>query len=173
MPHKVSWDWKKMQQSKHNQPPHEMVLTTRSLREDQQLLAKLKEQLFKLWGDLEEQKSAKLPEQATKNKKETPPSSFQSSASSPPRQAGGQPDLDSDDESSSVLKERSINLPMKADKNAADPKANTNLAPRNKPFTCCIKQCGITVEEDDPDKANAGERLRYQRMFHLSETYIG
>lgn len=143
-----------------------------NLRGNQQLLSDVKEQLFKLWGDLEEQKSATLSRQSAKNKKETPPSSFQSSASSPPRQAGGQPDLDSDNESSGILKERNINRPTTAIETATDAKANTNLTPRNKAFTCCIKQYGIKAEEDDPTKANAGKGLRWQRAFGLFDTYI-
>lgn len=42
----------------------------------------------------------------------------------------------------------------------------------NKPFTCCIRQYGIKEREDDPAKADAGERHRWQRLFGLFGTKI-
>ena len=154
-----------------------------SLRDNSRLLAELKEQLFKLWGDLEEKKSAMLPKKSAKSKKVPPPSSFDSIASSPPRKAGAQPDADSDVENessnprsgkktstSSVLQERDSNIVSAI--TSTDTKADAALAPKNKAFTCCIKQYGVKVDEEDPAKANAGEGQRWQRMFGLFGTQI-
>ena len=154
-----------------------------SLRGNPQLLAKLKEQLFKLWGDLEEKKSVMLQQQSMKAKKDPPPSSFDSVASSAPRKTGDQPDADSDVENESsnprsgpktstpsILQERDSNIIATID--GVDAKANADLAPKNKPFTCCIRQYGVKVDEEDPAKANAGKSQRWQRMFGLFGTQI-
>jgi hypothetical protein len=154
-----------------------------SLRDNSRLLAELREQLFKLWGDLEEKKSAMAPKQSAKLKKVPPPSSFDSIASSPPPKAGAQPDADSDCENESsipksgtkksapsVLEERDSNISTST--NGTDAKADIGIAPRNKAFTCCIKQYGVKVDEEDPAKANAGEGQRWQRMFGLFGTQI-
>jgi len=42
----------------------------------------------------------------------------------------------------------------------------------NKPFTCCLKQYGVSVREDDPAKANAGDGRRWERVFGLFGTKI-
>jgi protection of telomeres protein 1 len=42
----------------------------------------------------------------------------------------------------------------------------------NKPFTCCLGQYGIEVPESDPQKCDAGEGKRYERMFGLFGTTI-
>ncbi len=146
-------------------------------------MGELKEQLFKLWGDLEEQKTAMIARQSTKEKSIAPPSSFgtEFSASPPRRKAGDMPD-DSDSENESiaskssthkskatVLKERGSNAgtSMKIVEGLGDPKTDMTLVPRNKAFTCCIKQYGVQVQEDDPAKASAGSGKRWQRMFSL------
>ena len=159
------------------------MLTSRSLRRSPQVLATLKEQLFKLWGDLEEQKSAivniqyEKAEQERKAKRAPPPSSFTSFASSPPIRIGAQPPTDSDSENE--------NTPLKRRKMKSTPLERTNthpqpvekeldmsLKPNNKPFACCIKQYGIKVEEEDPLKASAGDGKRWQRRFGLFGTTI-
>jgi protection-of-telomeres protein 1 len=153
-----------------------------SLRDNSRLLAELKEQLFKLWGDLEEKKSAMLPKKSAKSKKVPPPSSFDSIASSPPQKAGAQPDADSDVENessnprsgkktstSSVLHERDSNIISTI--TSTDAKADA-FAPKNKAFICCIRQYGVKVDEEDPAKANAGEGQRWQRIFGLFGTQI-
>jgi len=43
---------------------------------------------------------------------------------------------------------------------------------KNLGFTCCIKQYGVKVKEDDPAKANAGDGYKWQRMFGLFGTLI-
>jgi len=154
-----------------------------SLRDNSRLTAELREQLFKLWGDLEEKKSAMLPKQSTKAKKGPPPSSFDSIASLPLRKAGAQPDADSDVENESsiprsgtktstpaVLQERDSNIVSTI--TGTDAQAGAGLAPKNKAFTCCIKQYGVKVDEEDPAKANAGQGQRWQRMFGLFGTQI-
>lgn len=42
----------------------------------------------------------------------------------------------------------------------------------NKPFYCCLRQYGIEVSEPDPQKCNAREGKRYERMFGLFGTKI-
>ncbi|KUJ09981.1 uncharacterized protein LY89DRAFT_787664 [Mollisia scopiformis] len=155
-----------------------------NLRRNPELLASLKEQMFKLWGDLEERKSSTLPNLSAKGKEDPPASSFDSSVSSPAHKAGGQPDLDSDDEmgntgrlkskksASGVLQERDPNVPMTVNGIGAGSKADANLTPKNKAFTCCIKQYGVKVDEEDPAKANAGPGERWQRVFGMFGTQI-
>lgn len=43
---------------------------------------------------------------------------------------------------------------------------------RSRPFSCCIHQYGVQVPEEDPLKADAGEGMRWQRMFGLFGTRI-
>jgi protection-of-telomeres protein 1 len=106
-----------------------------------------------------------------------PPPSFDSLASSPHRKAGAQPDADSDVENessnprsgnkktSTPLQERDPNINAKVD-------ADLVFVPKNKAFTCCIRQYGVEVDEKDPVNANAGEGKRWQRMFGLFGTQI-
>lgn len=145
----------------------------------------MKEQLFKLWGDLEEKKSAALKQQLAKEKITLPPlSSFESAQSTPPPRPGQQPDADSDTESQpSISKPRSkpsslfltephvkITEPVGGDEGSSE--TDVGLAPNNKAFTCCIKQYGVKVDEGDRSKANAGEGQRWQRMFALFGTQV-
>ncbi|PMD41228.1 hypothetical protein L207DRAFT_511146 [Hyaloscypha variabilis F] len=150
-----------------------------NLRQDPELLGLVKEQLFKLWGDLEELKSAKM-------EKDVPQSSLASDlpTSSPLRKAGAMPDADSDVENepsqpksktnskSSVLAERDSNTSKSQIASGKAEKSNANLAPKNKAFTCCIKQYGVKVDEEEPAKADAGNGKRWQRMFGLFGTSI-
>lgn len=134
-----------------------------SLRNDGKLLNALREQLFKLWGDLEEQKSARL--QLAK-KADLPPSSFQSSTSESletPR-AGDQPDPDDSDAEDDQPHEI-----VPPEVNQSD---ESKPVTRNKPFTCCIKQYGVKVPEEDPSRANAGEGWRWEKMFGIFDTHI-
>jgi len=156
-----------------------------SLRGNKGLLHKLKRQLDILWGDLEEQKSAK---QQAENIAD-PPSTFDSTASSPPpsHKPGDQPDADDSDIENepsygrkksrieSALQDRDPNgiETTNHDAEAASKlDGDGKLAPRNKPFTCCIKQYGVKVEEKDPLKADAGNGQRWQRVFGLFGTFI-
>jgi protection-of-telomeres protein 1 len=169
-----------------------LVLTLYSLRADSDLLANVKEQLFKLWGNLEELKSAQAPE-AAKQAKNTSPPPFRKELSSPlpRRKPSDQPDLDSDSESEnerksnkllgnskgSVLKERSSNItttvnPISIADTGIGEKPSVKLSPNNKVFTCCIQQYGVKVDEGDASKANAGNGKRWQRVFGLVGTQI-
>ncbi|KAH8672784.1 hypothetical protein BGZ60DRAFT_430092 [Tricladium varicosporioides] len=160
-----------------------------SLRGNKELFNKLREQLFKLWGDLEEQKTAQL--RSEKNA-DIQASSIASVTSSPAssRYAGDQPDADDSDmdnvqsrerstgprhRAGSPLKEKETNTQMTNNQGVAGkPSAESDLrsAPRNRPFTCCIKQYGVKVEEKDQSKADAGDGLRWQRMFGIFGTQI-
>lgn len=42
----------------------------------------------------------------------------------------------------------------------------------NKPFTCCIRQYGVVVDEADPWRADAGDGKRWERVFGLFGTKI-
>ncbi|EKD19970.1 uncharacterized protein L3040_002351 [Drepanopeziza brunnea f. sp. 'multigermtubi'] len=145
-----------------------------NLRKEPDLLAALKEQLFKLWGDLEEQKSAALPPQSTANKKT--PSPIDSTAKSPASNIYAQPDLDSDSETEEAVSKPPIlekKLSALNDQNGNTPSDVSNgLKPKNKAFTCCIQQYGIKEPEKDRSKANAGDGRRWQRIFGLFGTQI-
>jgi protection-of-telomeres protein 1 len=162
-----------------------LSLTINSLRGNKSLLNDVKEQLFKLWGDLEERKSSALPRQAMKEESKPPTFSLDSLDSSPPFPSiGGQPDIDSDDDmeitkvsrseipKTNILKERDPNIPTTVNSVTTGLKAETKLAPKNKAFNCCIRQYGVKVDEEDPDKADAGSGKRWQRMFGLFGTQI-
>lgn len=161
-------------------------LTFSSLRGNRQFLSQVKEQLFKLWGDLEEKKSEAIKQQSRK-KNDLPQSSFGSDfpASSPPRKVGEMPNTDSDVENEplqpksskknlnlSVFTERDSNISMSRMVAGNVDKSEANLGPKNKAFTCCIRQYGVKVDEHDPVKANAGHGKKWQRVFGLFETYI-
>ena len=94
------------------------------------------------------------------------------------------PDADSDAENepsqaksrknskSSALAERDVNISISRLVSGDVEKSKINLEPKNKAFTCCIKQYGVKVDEKDPAKANAGNGKRWQRMFGLFGTQI-
>lgn len=148
-----------------------------SLRNNKGLLHTLREQLFKLWGDLEERKSATLPQE------DIPPSTMDSSTTiSPIRKPIVQPNADeSDDEylaavpKPAVLEEISSNIRPQIDEKSTnnvkdDTKQNTKA--KNKPFICSIRQYGVKVPEKEVQKADAGKGKRWQRVFGLFETTI-
>lgn len=66
----------------------------------------------------------------------------------------------------SALEEKDSNVQNKIKEN------DDQRTVSNKGFTCCIQQYGVKVEEPDPRKANAGEGMRWQRMFGLFGTMI-
>lgn len=61
---------------------------------------------------------------------------------------------------------------------SSDNEEESSMTPRkdkevhNTPFTCCIRQYGVTVREPDPTKVNAKNGKRWQRMFALFGTKI-
>ncbi|KAI1458905.1 hypothetical protein F4805DRAFT_106459 [Annulohypoxylon moriforme] len=117
-------------------------LDATDLRADPDDLYKLREKLFQLWGNLEECKQQELQRQAMSKKRVA---THQPPPSSPPR-------------------------PSSSRKLETADNAETTLS--NKPFSCCIRQYGITIREKDPRKADAGEGRRWQRMFALFGTKI-
>ncbi|KAI1635906.1 hypothetical protein F4809DRAFT_611790 [Biscogniauxia mediterranea] len=115
------------------------------LRRQPEELSALREQLFKLWGNLEEHKSAELQRQLQNQKRvaaNLPPES-----SPPPAPAFN---------------------PQSPSNGAGDRGGKVS----NKPFTCCIRQYGIKVHEPDPRKADAGGDKRWERVFALFGTKI-
>ncbi|EPE33636.1 Nucleic acid-binding protein [Glarea lozoyensis ATCC 20868] len=151
-----------------------------NLRLNPQLVQNLRNQLFHLWGDLEERIAAGLPREDD----DIPPSTDESflSATSQTRRAGDQPDADDSDNELDTT----TNTPLSAQSGAATGQTSTDpvtahistnegksdVAPRNKPFTCCIQQYGIQLSEKDPSKANAGNGKRWQRIFGIHGTTI-
>ncbi|TVY33606.1 Protection of telomeres protein [Lachnellula occidentalis] len=137
---------------------------------DKNLLEKLKRQLDILWGDLEEQKSAKQQMENTMD----PSSTFDSTASSPPRshKAGDQPDADDSDDENTSMRRTVLETELQDRVLNGTPEGDSKLAPRNKPFTCCIKQYGVMVKEKNPSKANAGNGKRWKRIFGIFGTSI-
>lgn len=156
------------------------------------MLSNLKETLFKLWGDLEEQKSAMLSQKAqgkSKTERMLPKSSTAVDSESEDEEnhlsqinRGIPPDPDQENQLSTqqkqnkkpkkpvALAEKDVN----SQDNSGGETANSplELKPNNKPFECCIKQYGIRVAEEDPEKADAGEGKRWQRVFGLWGTLI-
>jgi protection-of-telomeres protein 1 len=51
-------------------------------------------------------------------------------------------------------------------------KAIESLPVTNKGFSCCIQQYGVKVSEINDDLADAGEGVRWQRMYGLFGTII-
>ncbi|KAB8296686.1 hypothetical protein EYC80_002109 [Monilinia laxa] len=164
------------------------------LRTNPEVLSNLKETLFKLWGDLEEQKSAIISQkaQAEKERKEKLLSKSSTDSESDDEEDDNDsqeskgalpPDSEEETEESSRPKKQKSNKPKKLAHAKADTdlqgeavvekeKALQEIKPRNKPFECCIKQYGIKVDEEDPEKADAGEGKRWQRVFGLWGTLI-
>lgn len=106
-------------------------------------LGRLREQMFKLWGDLEERK-VDLEERKSARRdrilrKMPPPSSG----------AGGD----------------------EADGDAVGCSPGLGQI-SNKPFVCCIQQYGVRVEAGEAGEDNAGDGKRWQRMFGLFGTKI-
>ncbi|KAK8136323.1 hypothetical protein PG984_004263 [Apiospora sp. TS-2023a] len=114
------------------------------LHADPDQLSLLREQLFKLWGNLEECKrpeyEAHLESIRRANALEPPPDSSDNEA-----EPGGSKHTD-----------------------GGRPLAKVS----NKPFTCCLQQYGLEITEADPTKCDAGEGKRYQRFFKLFGTRI-
>lgn len=153
----------------------------------------LREVLFRLWGDLEEKKSAFLNMQNDRASKAAGNSTASNARTDKPKALAAKPgdDLppDSDDESTSrakasrtstkeAPKERDMNNNTESnhlDKNKSDTDPSTaisSLPITNKGFTCCIQQYGIKVPEKSCSKADAGRGFRWKRIFGLFGTQI-
>lgn len=53
-----------------------------------------------------------------------------------------------------------------------DKGVENNEGINNRAFSCCVREYGIQKAEDDPEKANAGDGRRWQRVFGLFGTKI-
>ena len=144
----------------------------------------LREVLFRLWGDLEEKKSAYLKKRGGEASKAAEKSLESNMATAKSKAMHTKPgdDLppDSDDESIPKAKEIKNSSTNEIEGNASDvDKHNTDLSAviaslpiTNKGFTCCIQQYGIKVPEKLYSKADAGGGFRWKRMFGLFGTMI-
>ncbi|KAI0550763.1 hypothetical protein F4679DRAFT_191691 [Xylaria curta] len=115
------------------------------LREDPDALNALREQLFKLWGNLEEAKRQELQHQITNQR----------------RIAANQPPPSSP-----------MNNDLEPSRQGISNKNQNGIKISNKPFACCIRQYGVRVREPDPLRADAGEHHRWVRVFGLFGTKI-
>ncbi|CAJ2507661.1 Uu.00g088470.m01.CDS01 [Anthostomella pinea] len=124
-------------------------LDATDLRANPDDLVRLHEQLFKLWGDLEELKRQEQQRQLKNQKRvaahQPPPDS------SPPEDPEG----------------NGNNMG-----NGVGNNTSKTTKASNKPFTCCIQQYGVKVREPDPRKADAGEGRRWVRVYGLFGTTI-
>ncbi|KAL0944139.1 telomere-binding alpha subunit central domain-containing protein [Colletotrichum truncatum] len=114
------------------------------LQREPEELSRLREKMFILWGDLEEKKSKKLT--SNKRKKDDRRKAL-----------SDRPSLDSSDNEV-------------AGKSADEDVREMTIS--NRPFTCCIRQYGVRVNESDPERADAGDGKRWQRVFGLFGTKI-
>lgn len=156
------------------------------------MLRDVKETLFKLWGDLEEQKSALLLQKARK-KSETAkvapeasraPDSESEDEGNDLGKANHSLPVDSEDEAGDLTRQGQIkgsqrpavleetNADIEVEKKAEQVETPQEIKPKNKPFQCYIKEYGIKVKEEDPLKANAGNGKRWLRVFGLCSTII-
>ncbi|KAG9255309.1 uncharacterized protein F5Z01DRAFT_673260 [Emericellopsis atlantica] len=58
------------------------------------------------------------------------------------------------------------------DSSDADNQGGSPVQLDNKPCNCCVKQYGVKLRDDDPDKCNAGDGFRWERMFGLYGTRL-
>lgn len=121
-------------------------LDASDLHENQENLEVLRQRLFFLWGELEEKKSI-----GEDNKRRAAQVALANRDSN-------QPPSHSSDEESTAPQKQEIEL------------RSSQIS--NLPFSCCIRQYGVKVPEEDPAKADAGEGKRWQRMFGLFGTRI-
>ncbi|KAK1243591.1 hypothetical protein MKX08_001729 [Trichoderma sp. CBMAI-0020] len=121
-------------------------LDASDLHQDEDNLDILRDRLFLLWGELEEKKSI-----GEANKRREAQVALANTESNRP------PSHSSDDESTAPQKQ-AIEL------------RSSQIS--NLPFSCCIRQYGVKVREEDPGKADAGKGKRWQRMFGLFGTRI-
>ncbi|KAI0969820.1 hypothetical protein F4678DRAFT_438282 [Xylaria arbuscula] len=118
------------------------------LREDPDVLNSLREQLFKLWGNLEEVKLQEQQRQITNHRRVA--------ANQPPPSSP----MDVDNEH------------LQRNTRHANNRSENGIKLSNKPFSCCIRQYGVSVREPDPQRADAEEGRRWVRMFGLFGTKI-
>jgi protection of telomeres protein 1 len=114
-----------------------------NLRADTTALEALRETLFVLWGNLAEEKMASEKSPAV-------PKRVQKAINTdrPPPDSSDIEDNDDDNRQKPAMKVANL------------------------PFSCCIRQYGIKVRESDPDKADAGDGFRWQRVYGLFGTRV-
>ncbi|RYC59325.1 hypothetical protein CHU98_g6897 [Xylaria longipes] len=118
------------------------------LHEDPDALNALREQLFKLWGNLEEAKLQEQQRQITNQRRVA--------ANRPPPDSPTNTDVEHSRQGASGGKNKN----------------QSGVELSNKPFACCIRQYGVRVREPDPLRADAGEGHRWMRVFGLFGTKI-
>ncbi|KAI1310053.1 hypothetical protein F5Y03DRAFT_346684 [Xylaria venustula] len=118
------------------------------LREDPDVLNSLREQLFKLWGNLEEVKLLEQRRHITARR----------------RVAANQPPPSSPAYADNEILQRKTSH--------SNDRSDNGVKLSNKPFSCCIRQYGVSVREPDPQRADAEEGRRWVRMFGLFGTKI-
>jgi protection-of-telomeres protein 1 len=168
------------------------------LKEDRDALERLRQKLFVLWGDLEENKTNLLAQKTTKallsiQAGDSVPSSPESSPepsqslSSPPRKLDDMPS-DSDDETPAAkpktnmtrkaLQEKdpdSLTAIKKLNKQQAEERLRDIIAElniKNLGFTACIEEYGVKVPEENESLANAFNGKRWRRTWRMFETTI-
>lgn len=115
--------------------------------DNKDILGNLREQMFTLWGNLEECKSR---DEAARKKLAKKP------LAAPP--------VDSDAEEDTAAND--------ADSGGVNDVAPPSSQLTNKPFRCCLRQYGIRVEAEKGEEDNAGEGYRWERMFGMFATKI-
>lgn len=150
--------------------------------------------LFTLWGDLEEKKSEYMEEQSRKKVKAIQQDADKGLTRDKPKTSRARPGddfpPDSDEEngptnqrarrlsSKPALSERSANVGGDTQVpdtlcDIQDPDSKIlSLPVANKGFTCCIQQYGIKVPEKSSTRADAGDGMRWKRMYGLFGTSI-
>ncbi|KAL6910954.1 hypothetical protein GGI43DRAFT_391624 [Trichoderma evansii] len=121
-------------------------LDASDLHQNEENLDALRDRLFFLWGELEEMKSI-----GEENKRRAAQVALANRDSN-------RPPLHSSDDESAAPQKQEIEL------------RSSQIS--NRMFSCCIRQYGVKVSEEDPAKADAGEGKRWQRMFGLFGTRI-
>lgn len=146
------------------------------LSQDKELLSQLKEQLFKLWGNLQEKKTAILQEISSKSQ---PIIIYHS--------PGMQPDPDSDAEKERTKNQTKMinSQPLASERNtlpiinpieyvslSSQRKLFHDIRPSNKAFTCCIQQYGIREVENHPVNSNLEPKILWKRQYSMFGTKI-
>lgn len=168
-----------MATDRNEPPPH-------SLRANPPVLSKLREQLFKLWGNLEEVKATALEQRrAAAAGRQPPPDSSpppqQRQSSPPPAAAAANTTKTKATKTTTTSGDgngQGRDVGGKAIRSVAPGKGEEQQAQvvSNKPFACCLRQYGVKVRERDPARADAGGDggggYRWQRVFGLFGTRI-
>ncbi|ROT40866.1 hypothetical protein SODALDRAFT_349012 [Sodiomyces alkalinus F11] len=121
------------------------------LRYHRDTLASLRERMFTLWGNLEEVKG-------TRSRKKR-------------RRGGATGPIDRPPLDSSDVEAGARTTSVRPSDDAAS-QSGISQAISNRPFSCCIQQYGIKVDEPNPTNANAGEGKRWERVFSLFGTKV-